>query len=50
MDALQSCNKGYYSKGTLILDRKKIIKKYLKKSFFFDLFSSTPLIVGYFIE
>ena len=42
MDMVLNLNTGYYSKGTLIMQRKKIIKKYMSFWFYIDFVSSFP--------
>ena len=41
-DVLVSLNTGYYSKGSLVMQRIAIIKNYLKFWFWVDLVASTP--------
>ncbi|EAR83914.2 cation channel family protein (macronuclear) [Tetrahymena thermophila SB210] len=39
LDTIMNFNSAYFSKGLIITDRKKIIKNYMKKNFFIDLFT-----------
>lgn len=48
IDMLFNFNTGYYSKGLLILDRKKIVIHYLKKRFIWDLIIITLYFTGKF--
>ena len=42
MDMVLNLNTGYYSKGTLVMQRKKIIRKYFSFWFYVDFVSSFP--------
>ena len=43
IDIIFSLNKGFYKEGLIVENRKRILKKYLKSKFFFDIIAIIAL-------
>lgn len=45
-DLLMRFNLGYYEAGYLVMDRKKIVKNYLKGEFWYNFLSALPICIA----
>jgi len=48
LDMLKSINTAYYNKGTLVTNRREVLKKYLNDDFSIDLITILPLMIDFY--